>query len=94
MTNENELTDDEVGHAIRIFEGKVEDKSACWHCGGIHSIVAKLRLDQQPCPRIKRVERNPDGFPLITEYWPPGTWEKDVLFLHQIYDDDVEDETN
>ena len=76
--------DDDVVTARAIFEGRVRDKSACMHCAGIHAMVAGLQLHQQPCPRIKRVERTVDGYPLVTEYWPNGQWEKDVVFPHDL----------
>jgi hypothetical protein len=84
--------DEDLQSARAIFAGRVDGKSACWHCGGIHATVAKLQPHQQPCPRIKRVERNADGFPLVTEYWPNGNWEDDVVFPHDVFDDDVNDD--
>lgn len=82
--------DDDVVTARAIFEGRVKDKSACVHCAGIHAFVAGLLPHQQPCPRIKRVERDRDGYPLVTEYWDPGLWEEDVVFPHDL--DELDEE--
>lgn len=82
-----ELSPEHKEQARAIFEGEIEDRSACCFCGGLHTFVAKLRPHLQPCPRIKSVERHMDGTVLKLEHWPPGTWEADVIFPSDVYDD-------
>lgn len=86
----SELTNEDKTAAREIFEGKVEGKSACVFCAGIHASVAGLTPQWQPCPRVKRIERHADGTPLIIEHWPLGRWESDVIFPADVYGDDAE----
>lgn len=91
MTSEDQLTAEERETARAIFEGEIEGRSACHFCAGIHSHVAGLPPQLQPCPRVKRVERHVDGTVLVVEFWRPGTWESDVIFPEDVYEDDVEE---
>ena len=89
-----DLTEQDKADARAIFEGKVEGRSACHFCGGIHARVAGLEPHRQPCPRIKRIERHPDGTVLVVEHWPPGRWEGDIIFPDHAYgDEDDGDDT-
>lgn len=83
-----DLTPEEKSAARDIFEGRIEGKSACMFCAGIHASVASLDSRWQPCPRIKRIERHVDGTPLVIEHWRPGEWEADVIFPADVYDGD------
>lgn len=83
----SDLSDDERDAARSIFEGQVEGKSACHFCAGIHATVAGLESHRQPCPRIHRIERHTDGTVLVLEFWPPGHWEDNVIFPHDVYDE-------
>lgn len=81
--------------AREIFSGQAQDADgnpieACHYCGGIHTRVARLPADRQPCPRIKRIERHVDGTVLVVEFWPPGDWETDVVFPRDAFDEDDE----
>lgn len=82
-----ELPPEARADARQIFEGKVEGRTACHFCAGIHAHVAGLQPRQQPCPRVKRIERHSDGTVLAVEHWPPGRWESDVVFPRDVYDD-------
>lgn len=87
---EPELTAADKASARAIFEGRTEGRAACQWCAGIHAQVAGLPPMWQPCPRIKRVERHTDGSVLVVEHWPPGTWEADVIFPADVYDEGPE----
>lgn len=79
-----DLTPQERQNAKLIFEGKVEGREACIHCGGIH-----LRA----CRRVKRAEWHPDGSLLKVWYWPDGSWsEANTVWPEEIYDDEPEEE--
>jgi len=86
------LSDHQKKLAREIFEGEIEGRSACVYCAGIHSHVANVDAYWQPCPRIRRIERHPDGSILVLEFWPNGDWEDNVIFPDDVYDDE-EDET-
>lgn len=82
------LSDEERTVARDIFEGKVEGKSACHFCAGLHATVAGLAPSRQPCPRIKRVEWHADGTVLVVEYHHPGDWaDENTIFPHDVYDE-------
>jgi hypothetical protein len=82
-----ELTDQEKEDARKIFEGEVEGKSACYHCAGIHAAVAKVPIDRQPCPRIKKIDYAATGQVVSVEYWPwDHSWEGNVIFPQDVYD--------
>jgi hypothetical protein len=93
MANEDLLTPDEVKDAREIFEGKIEGRSGCVHCAGIHNSVNGLKADRQPCPRVKRAVWHSDGTLLEVEYWPRGEWDRDEVnpgsWRHIIYPSDV-----
>lgn len=83
-----DLSPEEKEDARRIFRGEVNDRSACWHCGGLHETVARIPAWRQPCPRIKRVTRDNDGYPIEVEYWPAHSpWERGIVFPDQVFDD-------
>lgn len=84
------LSPAQVADAREIFEGKNKDRSACHHCAGLHSQVAGLMMDRQPCPRIRRLSRHVDGSVHEVVYWPPGEWEANVIFPHDVYEDDTD----
>ena len=90
MSDIVQLSAEEKADARAIFQGEVEGVTACHYCAGIHARVAGLAPDQQPCPRIKRLERHPDGSVTAVEFWPPGTWEFDTVFPHDAYDEDTD----
>lgn len=81
------LSEEAKAQAREIFEGKVEGVTACQFCAGIHARVAGLDAAWQPCPRIKRVERHSDGTILVIEHWEPGSWERNVIFPDDVYDE-------
>lgn len=73
-----DLTDEEKGYIREIFEDESHRHRVCTICGGLH-----LRA----CPRVKRIERHPDGTILAEEYWPPGTWENEnIIFPETAYE--------
>lgn len=82
----SDLSDEEKEAAREIFEGRVDGKTACHFCAGIHAAVAGLEAHRQPCPRIRRIERHPDGTVLVLEFWPPGRWESSVIFPEDVYE--------
>lgn len=82
---EHNLSEEEREVAKAIFEGRAENRGACIFCAGIHSQVIGLDADRQPCPRIRRIERHPDGSILVLEFWPNGDWERDVIFPDDVY---------
>lgn len=82
----SDFSDEELEIARQIFEGKVEGKSACHFCAGIHATVAGLAFSRQPCPRVKRIEWHADGTVLVLEYWPPDQWnDEDTIFPNDVY---------
>lgn len=84
-----ELTPEQKAEAREIFEGRNESRSSCHFCAGLHYQVAGLPPAQQPCPRIKKIERHTDGLTVLSvSYWPNGEWETDVVFPGDVYDDD------
>lgn len=89
---ERELTEAEKADARELFEGRVDGRTACQHCGGIHAHVVGLPSGWQPCPRIRKIERHTDGAIIAVEYWPNGAWEADVIFPGHVYD--VDDDTD
>lgn len=81
------LTDEERDAAREIFEGRVEGKTACHFCAGIHATVAGLSASRQPCPRVKRIEWHADGTVLVLEYHHPSDWaDENTIFPHDVYD--------
>jgi hypothetical protein len=84
------LSADEKADARAIFEGKTSGVQACHFCAGIHARVAGLEPHQQPCPRVKRIERHPDGSVLAVEYWRPGAREMRIVYPADAYDDEDE----
>lgn len=83
------LTGEERDAAKLIFEGKVEGKTACHYCAGIHATVANLAASRQPCPRIRRIEWHADGTVLNVEFWPPNEWaDENTIFPHDVYGDE------
>jgi len=83
------LSAEEQQAARDIFEGKVEGKSACHYCAGIHATVANLAASRQPCPRIKRIQWHADGTVLELEYHHPGDWaDENTIFPHDVYDEE------
>lgn len=87
----DQIEDAVKAESRRAFEGRLEGKTACHHCGGLHGWVAGLHAWQQPCPRIKKVVRNGDGQATDVEYWPPGTWERGIIFPDDVFDEDEND---
>lgn len=83
-----ELDREDKEYARKVFRGEIDGQTACHFCAGIHASVAKLRPHMQPCPRIKNVERHVDGTVLKLEFWPPKTWEHDVIFPKDVFDED------
>lgn len=84
----SDFSDEELEIARQIFEGRVEGKSACHFCAGIHATVAGLAASRQPCPRVKRVEWHVDGTVLVVEYWSPSQWnDENTIFPHDVYDE-------
>lgn len=77
------LSADEQAEVLARFE----QGDACIFCAGLHDRVAGLQPHEQPCPRIKRIERHTDGTVLVVEFWRPGLWEANVLFASDIADD-------
>lgn len=82
------LSDEVKAQARDIFEGKVEGVTECQFCAGIHPRVTGLDISWQPCPRIKRIERHTDGSILVIEHWEPGSWEHNVIFPDDVFDDE------
>jgi len=81
-----ELTDEEIIEARRIFKGEEPGKSGCWHCGGLHELVAGLPMQRQPCPRVKRALWHPDGTLLEVEYWERDSWEdEDTVYPSEVF---------
>jgi hypothetical protein len=66
-----ELTRAEKADARNLFEAK----AGCEHCGGLH---------HRACPRVKRIERHPNGNVTAVEYFerydPTGIiWPEDAF---------------
>jgi uncharacterized Zn finger protein len=68
--------------ARKVFADDAEQKP-CQDCGGVHTRV---------CPRLSSVRVVVSDKGVITErevtYWAPGTWEKDIIWAEDVYDDD------
>jgi hypothetical protein len=88
LSQDEALTSEHKADARLIFEGRVDGRTACHYCAGIHAHVAGLLMELQPCPRIKRIERHNNGTLAAVEYWPLGEWEQDVIFPGDVYEDD------
>jgi hypothetical protein len=59
------------------------------NCGGIHIRVANLMAQMQPCPRVRKIEWNPNGETVQSvEFWPNGQWEDSVVFPQDVWADD------
>lgn len=95
-----ELTAAEKAQARKLFDGQIVDahgtvKTACIYCGGLHdgpgAPLPTLKPIEQPCPRIKRIERHLDGTVLTIEFWPPGAWESGTVFPRDVNEDDEGD---
>jgi hypothetical protein len=85
----SEFSREESDSAREIFEGRVDGKTACHFCAGIHATVAGLMPTRQPCPRVKRLEWHVDGTVLVLEYWPPSEWaDENTIFPHDVYDEE------
>lgn len=69
------LSEEERREARLILRGKVEGKAGCVHCAGVHPTVRGLKLDRQPCPRVRRAVWHADGTLLEVEYWKDGEWD-------------------
>lgn len=82
------LTNEEQDAARAIFEGRIEGKTACHYCAGIHATVANLTAARQPCPRVRRIEWHVDGTALNVEYWSPNEWaDENTVFPHDVYEE-------
>ena len=81
---DDRLTPEEVAEVAQRFAAG----EGCYYCAGLHDRVADLQPQDQPCPRIKRIERHADGSITVVEFWPPGTWEANILFPSSLYDED------
>ena len=60
----------------------------CVFCSGFHDQVAGLLDYYQPCPRVKRIQRDESGTILEIEFWPNGDWETRVVFPSDLYTED------
>lgn len=78
-----------------VFENKATSIRPCVFCAGLHNRVVGLPDHEQPCPRVKRVERNGDGVILVLEFWPNGEWEQGIVFPDSVYSvaEDEEEDT-
>lgn len=85
------LSEAEIEDAKAIFEGRNDKAKACHFCAGIHNSVAGLYVWQQPCPRVKRVQRFANGELAEVEFWEPGRWEQGVVFPTDVYEVEEED---
>lgn len=66
------LTRAEKADARLLFEAG----TACEHCGGLH---------QRACPRVKRIEKHPNGNVTAVTYW--RKWDQTgVVFPEDAYD--------
>lgn len=84
------MSPEDKAAARLIFEGKDSDTKACHFCAGLHASVAGLTPGNQPCPRVRKLEFHLGGEVASVEFWPPGRWERDVLFPAEVYDDEEE----
>lgn len=77
-----QLSPETRDYLIRVFQGKEEEKP-CEDCGGAH---------KRACPRVKRYLAIANDQGLVVhqerEFWPPGTWEQDVIFPDQLFEED------
>lgn len=76
--------------ARAIFAGEDKAHPPCEDCGGVHARacprIASLKTIMGPVP----VAGGPDIITTVqreVQYWPPGQWEKDVIFWDDINDD-------
>jgi hypothetical protein len=69
--------------AKRVFAGEEKDHQPCQDCGGVHA---------RACPRISAIKILIDDKGVVVErdvrYWAPGTWEDDVTFPEDVWEDD------
>lgn len=64
-----------------------QEARGCVFCSGFHDIVSGLLDYYQPCPRVKRIERAESGEILVLEFWPPGSWERRVVFPSELHEE-------
>lgn len=88
--NDEGFTDDERAEARDILEGRISGRGGCVFCAGIHDYVVRtdtydVPLWRQPCPRIKRIAWNETSNVTEVEFWPPGSWETNVIFPSDVY---------
>ena len=77
----------EGGVLVRVDELGENDRRLLHERHLLSRELAGLEPQQQPCPRIQRIERHSDGTVLVLEFWPPGHWEDNVIFPHDVYDE-------
>jgi hypothetical protein len=76
------LSREEKAAAQAVFRGEVPGKGPCEHCGGLH---------ERACPRVKRVERHPNGNITGVTYF--RRWdESGVVFPEDAFDPDDTEE--
>ena len=69
-----ELSRAEKADARVLFEAG----TACEHCGGLH---------KRACPRVRRIERHPNGNVTAVEYWEADKWDQTgVIWPEDAYD--------
>jgi hypothetical protein len=82
------LTAEDLRNDARaIFAGDDAEHKACDDCGGVHA---------RACPRIAslhvKIGTEGDTKGVIIErhvtYWPPGQWEKDIIFWDDVNEPD------
>lgn len=72
------LTKAEKADARLLFEAG----TACEHCGGLH---------QRACPRVRRIEKHPNGNVTAVSYW--RKWDQTgVIFPEDAYDPETAEE--
>jgi hypothetical protein len=77
-----ELPIPKISPAMREFARQFFEQPGepgCIDCGGMH---------RRQCPRVKRKTMNADLIVIEVEYWPPGTWESDIIFPEDVYESD------
>lgn len=79
------MSTEEDRYAQDVFGGRSTSARACVFCAGLHDQVSGLEGYYQPCPRVKRIERNEAGVILVMEFWPNGDWEDRVVFPSDVY---------
>lgn len=81
------MSEESKESARQIFSGQDPDRKACIHCAGLHYQLDGLSRFQQPCPRIKKIQRHTDQDTILeVEYWPNGEWEADVVFPGDVFE--------